>query len=132
MAAISHSCSTSMVKDKVAEFIHQCLSKSAYLQTYRGMIHPIPDQKRWSEVPTCILIEGQTEHMNPPPRIIQPGKPRSQRRKELDEASKEGTSGTVVCRGCGNAGHNQRTCKSKKKNKTIGTSVGADSSKPSI
>ncbi|TXG51280.1 hypothetical protein EZV62_023804 [Acer yangbiense] len=90
------------------------------------------DKKWWLKVPTCIHIESQTEHMNPPHRTIQPGRLKSQRKREPDEAAKEGRSGIVVCRGCGNAGHNQRTCQSKKKNKTTGTSVGVESSEPPI
>ncbi|KAK3188503.1 hypothetical protein Dsin_028064 [Dipteronia sinensis] len=50
----------SVMKDKISDFVHQSLSKSAYLQTYRGMIHPVPDQKKWQKVPVCLLIEGQT------------------------------------------------------------------------
>ncbi|KAK2652114.1 hypothetical protein Ddye_011970 [Dipteronia dyeriana] len=57
MAAISHYCGKSILKGKVSEFDHNNLTKSAYLQTYRDMIHPIPDQKRWPEVPVCLLIE---------------------------------------------------------------------------
>ncbi|TXG53072.1 hypothetical protein EZV62_022241 [Acer yangbiense] len=76
MAAISHHCGKAVVKDKVSEYVHQSLTKSAYMQTYRGMIHLIPDQKRWPEVHTCILIEGQTEHIDLPPCTVQPGKPK--------------------------------------------------------
>ncbi|KAK1582115.1 hypothetical protein Q3G72_011980 [Acer saccharum] len=46
MAAISHYCGRAAVKDKVAEFIYSSPTKSAYMQTYVGMIHPIPDQRR--------------------------------------------------------------------------------------
>ncbi|TXG63478.1 hypothetical protein EZV62_010472 [Acer yangbiense] len=46
MATISHYCGRAAVKDKVAEFIHSSLTKSAYMQTYVGMIHPIQDQKK--------------------------------------------------------------------------------------
>ncbi|TXG54328.1 hypothetical protein EZV62_019584 [Acer yangbiense] len=70
MAAISHYCGREALKDKVVEFVHSNLTKSAYMQTYVGMIHPIPDQKRWPEVPACILILGHVEHMNPPPRTV--------------------------------------------------------------
>ncbi|KAK2662211.1 hypothetical protein Ddye_000785 [Dipteronia dyeriana] len=45
MVAISHTCGRYPVKDKVVAFVHQSLSKSAYIQTYRGMLYPIPDQK---------------------------------------------------------------------------------------
>ncbi|KAK1551854.1 hypothetical protein Q3G72_005991 [Acer saccharum] len=58
MAAISHHCGKAEVKETINEYVHQSLTKSAYLQTYQGMIHPIPNQKRWPEVPPCLLIEG--------------------------------------------------------------------------
>ncbi|KAK1577818.1 hypothetical protein Q3G72_025104 [Acer saccharum] len=98
MATISHYCGRAAVKDKVAEFVHSSLTKTAYMQTYVGMIHPVPDQKRWPEVPACILIPGHTDHINPPPRTVQPGRPKKQRKREPDEALKVGRSGTVICK----------------------------------
>ncbi|KAK1558913.1 hypothetical protein Q3G72_008201 [Acer saccharum] len=118
MAAISHHCGKVEVKEIVNEYVHQSLTKSAYLQTYQGMIHPIPDQKRWPEVPPCLLIKGQTEHIvDPPPRTVQPGKPKIQRKREPDKGPKGGKSRIVTCKLCNQVGHNKRTCKSKK-NKT--------------
>ncbi|TXG64295.1 hypothetical protein EZV62_011289 [Acer yangbiense] len=121
MVAISHHCGKVEVKETVNKYVHQSLTKSAYLQTYQGMIHPIPDQKRWLEVPHCLLIEGQTEHIDPPPRIVQLGRPKIQRKREPDEGPKGGKSGTMTCNICNQVGHNKRTCKSKK-NKTNETS----------
>ncbi|KAK1570739.1 hypothetical protein Q3G72_006431 [Acer saccharum] len=83
-----------------------------------GMIHPLPDQKRWPEVPACVMIEGQTEHLIPPPCAIQPGRPKTQRKREPDEPPKGGRSGTVVCKLCLQPGHNKRTCKKKKSTET--------------
>ncbi|TXG50991.1 hypothetical protein EZV62_023515 [Acer yangbiense] len=114
MAAISHHCSKSEVKEIVNEYVHQSLTKSAYLQTYQGMIHPIPDQKRWPEVHHCLLIEGQTEHIDPPPRTVQPGRPKIQKKREPNEGSKGGKFGTVTCKLCNQVGHNKISCKSKK------------------
>ncbi|KAK1582911.1 hypothetical protein Q3G72_019481 [Acer saccharum] len=116
MTVISHYYGRAAVKDKVAEFIHRSLTKSAYMQTYVGMIHPIPDQKRWPEVPACILIPRHTKHMNPPPHIVQLGKPKKQRKREPDEAPKVGRSGTVICKLCRQAGYNKRSCQRKKDN----------------
>ncbi|KAK3211901.1 hypothetical protein Dsin_016607 [Dipteronia sinensis] len=50
MAAISHSCVRDPIKDRVVAFAHQTLSKSVYIQTYIGMIHPILDQNMWPEI----------------------------------------------------------------------------------
>ena len=60
------------------------------------MLHPIPDQKRWPEVPACIMNQGLSELMNQPPRTTQPGRPKKLRKREPDEAPKVGRSGTVV------------------------------------
>ena len=119
MAAITHYCGRANVKDKVTDFVHQSLTKSAYLQTYRGMIHPIPDQKRWPEVPTCILTEGITEHLNPPPRTVQPGRPKKLRQRAPDEPPKGGRSGTVVCKLCQKPGHNKRSCERRTQKKVF-------------
>ena len=88
MAAISHYLGKSVMKDKISEFIHTSLSKSAYLQSYRGMIHPIPDQKRWPEVSACVMTEGITKHLLPPPRTVKPGRPKKQRKREPNEPRK--------------------------------------------
>ncbi|TXG60509.1 hypothetical protein EZV62_015082 [Acer yangbiense] len=56
MAAISHSCGRQSVNDWVPNFVHQSLSKSAYIQTYRGMIHPLLDQKMWPPIQTAELL----------------------------------------------------------------------------
>ena len=114
MAAISHYLGKSVMKDKISEFIHTSLSKSAYLQSYRGMIHPIPDQKRWPEVPACVMTEGITEQLLPPPRTVKPGRPKKQRKSEPNEPLKGGRAGTVICQICSEPGHNKRTCKKTK------------------
>ncbi|TXG71890.1 hypothetical protein EZV62_000469 [Acer yangbiense] len=96
MAAISHYYGRAAVKDKVAEFVHSSLTKSAYMQTYIGMIHPIPDQKWWPQVPACILIPRHTEHINPPPRIVQLGRPKKQRKRDQ---IRNLTLGGLICNG---------------------------------
>ncbi|KAK2658937.1 hypothetical protein Ddye_005470 [Dipteronia dyeriana] len=110
MAAISHYCGKATTKDKVAEFVHSSLTESAYMQTYVGIIHPIPDQKRWPEVPASIMNLGVTELMNPPLRSAQPGRPKKLRKREPEEAPKVGRSGVVICKLCHQAGHNKRSC----------------------
>ena len=106
MAAISHSCGTQSLKDWVPNFVHQSLSKSAYIQTYRGMIHPLPDQKMWPPIEKAELL--------PPPYQTQPGRPKMQRKREAGEKAKGSRTGTVICTLCNMAGHNKRTCKSNK------------------
>ncbi|KAK2638290.1 hypothetical protein Ddye_026085 [Dipteronia dyeriana] len=131
MAAISHSCGRDPVKDIVVAFVHQSLSKSTYIQTYRGMIHPIPNQKIWLEIEGSKLL--------PPHFETQHGRLKLQRKREPDEKSRGGRSGTVVCKNCGMAGHNKRTCKNEKqpiqnssrtKNKKTNSTIGATTSQP--
>ncbi|KAK2664523.1 hypothetical protein Ddye_003097 [Dipteronia dyeriana] len=131
MAAISHSCCRYPVKDRVVVFVHQRLRKCAYIQTYRGMIHPIPDQKMWPEIERSKLL--------PPPFETPPGKPKLQRKREPDEKSRGGKSGIVLCKNYGMAGHNKRTCKNEKqptqnssrmKNKTTNSTTGATTPQP--
>ncbi|KAK3204682.1 hypothetical protein Dsin_018728 [Dipteronia sinensis] len=106
MAAISHSCGRQSLKAWVPNFVHQSLTKSAYIQTYRGMIHPLPDQKMWPPI--------ETDELLPPPYETQPGRPKLQRKREDGEKAKGGRSGTVIYKLCGMADHNKRTCKSSK------------------
>ncbi|KAK3222682.1 hypothetical protein Dsin_009707 [Dipteronia sinensis] len=106
IAVISHSCGKQSLKDCVPNFIHKSLSKSAYIQTYRGMIHPLPDQNMWPTIETDVLL--------PSPYETQPGRPKLQRKMEAREKANGARSGTVICKLCGMAGHNKRTCKSNK------------------
>ncbi|TXG51314.1 hypothetical protein EZV62_023838 [Acer yangbiense] len=49
MAAISHYCGKFVMKDKISDFVHQSLGKSAYLQIYRG--RPKTQRKREPDEP---------------------------------------------------------------------------------
>ncbi|TXG73354.1 hypothetical protein EZV62_001933 [Acer yangbiense] len=55
-------------------------------------------------------------HLLSPPRTVQPSRPKTQRKRELDEPSKGRRSGTVVCKPCLEPGHNKRTYKKKRCN----------------
>ncbi|KAK2651706.1 hypothetical protein Ddye_011562 [Dipteronia dyeriana] len=88
-------------------YVQQCLTKSAYMQTYKGMIHPLPDQKMWPEIEAGEVL--------PPPFEVQPGRPKMQRKRESGENTKGGRTGTIVCTYCKMPRHNKRTCKKAKK-----------------
>ncbi|KAK2644428.1 hypothetical protein Ddye_019623 [Dipteronia dyeriana] len=74
MATISHASGRDTLKDRVAEFVHQSLTKNAYVQTYKSMIHPLPDLTMWPEVQAAPLI--------PPPLHATSGRSKLQRRRE--------------------------------------------------
>ncbi|KAK2662922.1 hypothetical protein Ddye_001496 [Dipteronia dyeriana] len=80
MVTTSLSCGRDLVKDRATDYVHQSLSINTYLQTYKGMIHPIPQQKMWLEIERGELL--------PPPFQTQPDKPKLQRLKEPDEKAK--------------------------------------------
>ena len=73
MAAISHNCGKEALRDMVPKYVHQSLTKSAYMQTYRGMIHPVPDKKMWPEI--------EADEVLPPAIQVQPGRPKMQRKR---------------------------------------------------
>ncbi|KAK1583731.1 hypothetical protein Q3G72_026413 [Acer saccharum] len=111
MAAISHNCGKESFRDMVPRYVHQSLTKSAYMQTYKGMIHPVPDQKMWPEI--------VVDEVLPPPIHVQPDRQKMQRKRESGEKCKGGRIGTVVCTYCKKAGHNTRTCKEKKEARKV-------------
>ncbi|KAK2648434.1 hypothetical protein Ddye_015923 [Dipteronia dyeriana] len=96
MSAISHYCGITAIKNMMAEFVHNSLTKSAHIQTYVGMIHLIPDQKKVARSSSMKMNPGVIELMNPPPRIVQSGKPKKKRKREPYEAPKVGRSSIVI------------------------------------
>ncbi|KAK2659783.1 hypothetical protein Ddye_006316 [Dipteronia dyeriana] len=80
MAAIGHNYGREALRDMVPTYVHQYLTKSAHMQTYRGMIHPLPDQKKWSEIESANVL--------PLPFEVQPGRPKMQRKRESGEKGK--------------------------------------------
>ncbi|TXG48683.1 hypothetical protein EZV62_024558 [Acer yangbiense] len=80
MAVISHNYGKEALRDMVPRYVHQCLTKSAYMQIYMGMIHPVPNQKMWPEI--------KADEVLPPPFQVQPGRPMMQRKRESGEKGK--------------------------------------------
>ena len=85
----------------IASFIHPSLSKTMYLKTYGGMIHPIPDQASWPDTPYDTLL--------PPFVKKKPGRPKLSRIRAADENQNQ-RSYTLKCGVCKGFGHNKRTC----------------------
>ena len=82
--------------------------KSCYQLTYADIIHPVPD------LSTVEINESPKDVVKPPYLKRLPGRPRKNRRREVDEGSSgPGTirrSTTVRCDTCKQFGHNKRTC----------------------
>ncbi|KAK1550055.1 hypothetical protein Q3G72_012922 [Acer saccharum] len=72
------------------------------LVTYQPVIHPIPDQRTWPEIPN--------DKKFPPIAKTKPGQPKVKRRREQGESV---GSKVVRCTGCRGLGHNIRSCKKK-------------------
>ncbi|XP_027102956.1 uncharacterized protein [Coffea arabica] len=96
-------------KEKLENYCEVWFTKDMYLKTYSHMIHPIPHVKRWPPMPEVL----PTTVLSPPLRRA-PGRPRVNRRREVDETActtQEKRSSTLKCGNCGAFGHNKRTCK---------------------
>ncbi|TXG50735.1 hypothetical protein EZV62_023259 [Acer yangbiense] len=86
-----------------SDFVHPYLTKDAYLRTYNHVIHPIPDQEQWPHIEHNTVL--------PPMKKRKPGRPKKNRKRAPEEPRKMKRSVGVKCRGCGEWGHNVRTCK---------------------
>ncbi|KAF8408008.1 hypothetical protein HHK36_007148 [Tetracentron sinense] len=87
------------------EYCDEYYSKATYLRAYGGIIHPISDESMWPV--------GNHEVVEPPPFRRLPGRPKKNRRRELDEptpGSQSRRSSTIRCCICKQFGHNKRTC----------------------
>lgn len=99
-AAITHK------RGNIEEWCDPTFMKETYLRAHATMIHPIQDQRLWEPV------EGDV--LEPPPLRRLPGRPRKNRRREVDEAaagtSESRRSQTIKCSNCQNFDHNKRSC----------------------
>ncbi|KAK2647570.1 hypothetical protein Ddye_015059 [Dipteronia dyeriana] len=92
-----------VAKERLIDFVHPSLSKSAFIATYRSMIHPIPNICEWVDV--------EVAHVDPPPLIKKPCRPKLLRKRESSEKPKAARHGSVICAKCKQPGHNKKTCK---------------------
>ena len=95
------------------QYCDPCFSVENYLNTYSGVIYPIPT--------TDLTCQNISEKVRPPPIKRNPGRPRVQRQGEEDEAPANAKKrSTSRCSLCGTLGHNKRGCEGgapKKKSK---------------
>lgn len=60
----------------VLSYIHESSSKTMYVKTYGGIIHPIPDRYLWAKVDYDTILSPQVKKL---------GRPKLARRKGVDE-----------------------------------------------
>ncbi|KAK2658141.1 hypothetical protein Ddye_011193 [Dipteronia dyeriana] len=103
LAGIRHFYGMGVANERLIDFVHPSLSKSAFVATYCSMIHPIPN--------ICAWVDIEVAHVDPPPLIKKPGRPKLLRKRESSEKPKAARRGSVICAKCKQPGHNKRTCK---------------------
>ncbi|KAK2648954.1 hypothetical protein Ddye_016443 [Dipteronia dyeriana] len=80
MATISHNYGREALRDMVPKYVYQSLTKSAYIQTFMSMIHPLLDKKMWSEIEADEVLSSSFQ--------VQLGRPKIQRKRESGEKGK--------------------------------------------
>lgn len=65
------------VRSAYNKFVAPCYLKEAYLKCYSSMIHPLPDKSKWPHVEAEEILALKVQRP--------PGKPKTCRRKEVDE-----------------------------------------------
>lgn len=87
---------------EMCDFINNCYEKNTYLKEYDGMIHPLLDKNVWPHV--------QADDMNPPPSKRAPGRPKLNRRREVDEVPMHKKKYALRSSVCAKYDHNKRAC----------------------
>ncbi|KAK3229105.1 hypothetical protein Dsin_000986 [Dipteronia sinensis] len=103
LAGIRHFYGIGVARERLIDFVHPSLSKSAFVATYGSMIHPIPN--------ICAWVDVEVAHVDPPPLIKKPVRPKLLRKRESSEKPKEARRGSVIYAKCKQHDHNKRTCK---------------------
>ncbi|KAM6546106.1 hypothetical protein CsatB_026842 [Cannabis sativa] len=85
------------------------------MKAYSQQIYPIRSQEEWPRSGKLVMVKPEGK--------IQPGRPKKNRRLELDGIAPPGAKRLrrrfhrMRCSGCGLQGHNFRTCSKNNKNK---------------
>ncbi|XP_058180558.1 uncharacterized protein LOC131299036 [Rhododendron vialii] len=103
----NHACAAIITHKALPEdYVNQCYTTDTFVRTYNYRINPIPDKSLWPQT-KCDLIM-------PPLLRSTIGRPKKARRKGEDEPNNpykvRKHSTTIMCRKCGQFGHNVRTC----------------------
>ncbi|KAK8646817.1 hypothetical protein V6N13_120587 [Hibiscus sabdariffa] len=107
----SHAVSCMVLENlKPESFVHSCYKIETQQLIYKSLIKPMRGPNQWVTDTTC-------EPVLPPKLRRPPGRPKTKRKREADEAPQTSTSRftkrgvKMYCSKCGKSGHNKRTCK---------------------
>ncbi|KAK8691671.1 hypothetical protein V6N13_075171 [Hibiscus sabdariffa] len=95
---------------KPESFVHSCYKIETQQLIYKSLIKPMRGPNQWVTDTTC-------EPVLPPKLKRPPGRPKTKRKREADEAPQTSTSRftkrgvKMYCSKCGKPGHNKRSCK---------------------
>lgn len=103
--------------EAILQYVHPYLWNDAYLRTYSGIIHSIPQSTNW--------VHNLVDNLSPPKYKRQAGRPTKRRRHEEGESPLRNIYGPVTCRVCHSKGHNKRTCPKNPSNETNGDAFGS-------
>lgn len=100
-------------KKNPLDYLHECYKKEWYLRVYSHILEPISGEEFWEEPQVTPIL--------PPTVKVAPGRPKKKRDKKNDGVQPRDADPTRLkrvstkgkCKGCGQEGHNIRTCKSK-------------------
>lgn len=92
----------------VYEMVDECYKKDLFLIVYNNVLYPINGKEMWPQ-------STMTLPLDPPISVVQPGRPRRARRRDIDEGKDHGKRVkrfiVIHCSKCGQSGHNAKTCK---------------------
>ncbi|KAK8629723.1 hypothetical protein V6N13_078553 [Hibiscus sabdariffa] len=107
----SHAVSCMVLENlKPESFVHSCYKIEIQQMIYKSLIKPMRGLNQWVTDTTC-------KPVLPPKLRRPPGRPKTKRKREADEAPQTSISRftkrgvKMYCSKCGKHGHNQRTCK---------------------
>ncbi|KAK2658433.1 hypothetical protein Ddye_004966 [Dipteronia dyeriana] len=75
LTGIRHFYGMGVAKERLIDFVHPSLSKSAFVVTYRNMIHPIPN--------ICAWVDVEVTHVDPSPLIKKSGRPETSKEERI-------------------------------------------------
>ena len=104
-----------MMKNKfeAANYVHHYYHRTTFLKVYELSVNPMPGEDQWEKT--------DFPPLDPPKLVIQPGRPKKSRKREVGEAAKSKSNdpskvsrvrhGPNRCGNCHELGHTRKSCK---------------------